>query len=426
MGSVKMKFVPAPANDFRDFYETYFARCRALVPNIRVIAAKWTFEDLIPGLSDFDTRFVVDNAMTVDDWHEMSLAVGRVHGEMATEFKHWARNLEHLPGLNFTVGEMMHPLLSYPEFLQWTFFAGARDAIDSIETVLAAHKWSNRDEVYHLKKVATYFGPYIRGIDPPINMGVWESKYPLHSRFMHYFTPPVQAIVSLAQQRTVRGKLEALRLARETLPNPEVIDLIFHVLENHYEIPELYAEPRLTELERQLDDYLRDAWAAITAQVTLIPGSAEDTRETLAAKVNAIAIDPIELFFSSANFTRLMKGRLLFYAQEIPWFDAIWLIKNELERIVQNFCTAPLEAYALARFGTELEADQVLDRLRGNLLTEKEVDGVRKFVEVAGAPLIAGEEKAQAQAAAEIFEPVLSVYEKLNCGMLTVAESERR
>ena len=292
--------------------------------------------------------------------------------------------------------------------------------------MLAAHKWSNRDEVYHLKKVATYFGPYIRGIDPPINMGVWENKYPLHSRFMHYFTPPVQAIVSLAQQRTVRGKLEALRLARETLPNPEVIDLIFHALENHYEIPELYAEPRLTELERQLDDYLRDAWAAITAQVTLIPGSAEDTRETLAAKVNAIAIDPIELFFSSANFTRLMKGRLLFYAQEIPWFDAIWQIKNELGPIVQNFCTAPLEAYALARFGTELKADQVLDRLRGNLLTEKEVDGIRKFVEVAGAPLIAGEEKAQAQAAAGIYEPVLSVYEKLNCDMLTVAESERR
>lgn len=75
MGDVRMKFAPAPANDFRDFYETYFARCRALVPNIRVIAAKWTFEDLIPGLSDFDTRFVVDNAMTVDDWHEMSLAV---------------------------------------------------------------------------------------------------------------------------------------------------------------------------------------------------------------------------------------------------------------------------------------------------------------------------------------------------------------
>jgi len=58
-----MKFAPAPDNDFRDFYETYFARCRVLVPNIRVIAVKWTFEDFIPGLSNFDTRFVVDNAM---------------------------------------------------------------------------------------------------------------------------------------------------------------------------------------------------------------------------------------------------------------------------------------------------------------------------------------------------------------------------
>ena len=80
----------------------------------------------------------------------------------------------------------------------------------------------------------------------------------------------------------------------------------------------------------------------------------------------------------------------------------------------------------MARFGTELAADQVLDRLRGNLLIEKEIDGVRKFVEIAGAPVISGEEKAPAQAAAGIYEPVLSVYEKLNCDMLTVAESERR
>src|SRR4051794_24647414 len=86
-----INFTPAPANDFDAFRREYFARCRARVPQICAVAAKWSFEDLIPGLSDFDTRFIVANGMTPDDWKRMSLEVGRVHTEMAREFPHWAR-----------------------------------------------------------------------------------------------------------------------------------------------------------------------------------------------------------------------------------------------------------------------------------------------------------------------------------------------
>lgn len=417
-----MNFEPAPTNDFRDFFEAYFNRCRALAGNIRVVAAKWTFEDLVPGLSDFDTRFVVDSAMTVDDWHAMSLAVGRVHTELAVEVKQWARNLEHLPGLNLTTNELTHPLLYYPEFSQWTFYDGDPDVIDHAETVLSQRQWSARDEIYHLKKIATYFGPYMRGIDPPINVGPWESKYPLHSRFMHYFTPPVQAMVSLAQKRTVRGKLESLRLARNILPNPRTIDLLFDVLDQHYETPDLYAEPRLTELERELERYLCDAWEAIGENITLIEAVPDDTRQTINGKVNAVPIDPIETFFGAAKFARLMKGRLLFYSSEINWFDAIWLIENELGRIVTNLCIKPLTSYGLARFGEPLDADAVLDRLRGNLLDGDMVDGIRRFIAIASKPLKKGYEKQQARACADAYEPVLAVVEALSTDLLILAE----
>lgn len=419
-----MNFEPPPVNDFRNFFGTYFERCRNLAPNIRVVAAKWTFEDLIPGLSDFDTRFIVDDTTTVDDWHAMSLAVGQVHTELAVEVKHWARNLEHLPGLNLTVGEITHPLLYYPEFSQWTFYGGDAESIETIESVLARRTWSGRDEIYHLKKIATYFGPYMRGIDPPVNVGPWENKYPLHSRFMHYFTPPVQAMVSLAQRRTVRGKLESLRIARQTLPNPQVIDLIFDALDKHYELPSLYEEPQLTQLETDLERYLNEAWAHIGEHVTLIEPADDETRQTLAAKVHAIPVDPIEAYFAGTKFARLMKGRLLFYGSDIAWFDSIWLIENEIGRIVNNFCIKPLEAYGLARFGEALDADAVLDRLRGNLLDSNLVDGVRRFMRVAGAPLEKGKEKQQAREAAEVYEPVLSMIERLSADMLALAEDK--
>lgn len=420
-----MNFAALPANEFRTFFETYFQRCRCVVPKIRVIAAKWAFEDLIPGLSDFDTRFIVDNTMTLDDWHEMSLAVSRVHTDLAGEFRHWARILEHLPGVNLTVDEVSLAPLYCPEFSQWTFYDGPRDLIGTIESTLAKRTWSSQDEIFHLKKIAAYFGPYRRGIDPPINLGVWENKYPLHSRLMHYFAPPVQAMVSIAQRSTVRGKCESLRLARRILPNPQVIDLVFDVINAHYELPSLYVEPALAELERQLARYLSDAWGAIARQVTVIEPTVDDTCTTITEKVQAIPIDdPTGMFFEGAKFGRLMKGRLLFYASNLAWFDSILLIENELHRIVRNLCVRPLQAYALACFDEKLEADTVLECLSGNVLAREEVDGVKRFVALVESPLVKGREKERARAAAEAYEPVLSMLETLIASMRTFIGEE--
>jgi hypothetical protein len=213
-----MDLAPRPENDFRRFIETYDARCRDACPQIRSIVGKWEFEDLIPGLSDFDTRFVVDDSTTADDWAQMSLAVGAVHTELALQEPQWARILEHLPGVNLTAAEATHPAMYSPEFRLWTFYRGSPEITAAIESSLQSRPWSARDELFHLKKIAVYFGPYQRGLDPPVNLGPWEAKYALHSRLMHYFTPPVQAAVSLATRRSVRGKLASLRMARELRP----------------------------------------------------------------------------------------------------------------------------------------------------------------------------------------------------------------
>ena len=133
----------------------------------------------------------------------MSVAVGDVHTRLAREAPRWARILEHLPGLNLTRNEMTSPVTYYPEFQQWTYYKGDGQVLGSIRTCLARKRWASRDEAFHLKKFSMYYGPYIRGIDPPVNLGKWENKYPLHSRFMHYFSPPVQSAVSIVRTRGV-------------------------------------------------------------------------------------------------------------------------------------------------------------------------------------------------------------------------------
>jgi hypothetical protein len=399
-------FAPRPENDFRRFIDTYFTRCREVCPKIQALAGKWEFEDLIPGLSDFDTRFVVDDSTTADDWAEISLAVGAVHAELAREEPQWARILEHLPGINLTAAEATNPVMYSPEFRQWTFYLGCPEIITAIESSLQDQPWSARDELFHLKKIAVYFGPYQRGIDPPINLGPWEAKYALHSRLMHYFTPPIQAAVSLAKRRSVRGKLDSLRLARELFGQPLVIDRVFDTVARHYEAPDLYDAPRLESLERELEGYLQGAWARLAGCVSLVEVDPADSREDLRRKTAAVGHDPADALFSSLRFARLLKGRLLFYARSIPWFDSEWLIHNELGRLVANFYRTPLVAYGQIRFSAKLAPEEVLDRLRGNLLDSEVCDGVNNLVDLVRTPLVSGQERQRATGVAVAYDAI--------------------
>lgn len=420
-----MTFAPAPPNDFRQFIDTYHARCRDAFDGIIVIAGKWNFEDLIPGLSDFDTRFIVVDPMSPARWSEMSLAVGRVHTELCREFPQWNRKLEHLPGLNLTLSELTDPFFYYPEFRQWTFYQGHDEPMKQIARYLESRGWSSRDELFHLKKIATYFGPYQRGIDPPVNIGPWQSKYPLHSRYMHYFLPPVQSILSLLRREPVRGKMESLRLAKELLPNPRVIDQIMRSVAAHYEQPTEYVEPRLGEIERDLDRYLRDAYATLAGKLTLIEFDSAETRQGLQRKLSAVPIDPVESFFEGTKFCRLMKGRLLFFAESITWFDTDFLIRNELGRIVTNFYAKPLKAYGVAAFGRELPPDEVLRRVNGRLLSPEICEGLQRFAATASSPIQSDRAKQQARDVAMNFEPVLEALEILGQDLRKHAKSGR-
>ena len=87
-----MRFAPRPENDFADYIRTYYRECRARFDGIEAIAGKWMFRDLIPGMSDFDTRFIVRDGMTADDWCRMSTAVGEAHLRLGYEKERYVFN----------------------------------------------------------------------------------------------------------------------------------------------------------------------------------------------------------------------------------------------------------------------------------------------------------------------------------------------
>ncbi len=416
-------FAPKPANIFRDHIREYFERSRSACPRIEAITGKWDYGDLIPGMSDFDARFLFSDDTAPDEWPDISRAVGRVHTEICRERSERARILEHLPGINLMWREAADPLSYYPEFHQWTAYHGSADKIGAFGEYLAQRPWDESDEFFNVRKFATYFTPYDRSIDPPINLHEFESKYPLHSRFMHYFCPPVQSLASIALGRMVRGKMESLKLARGLFPNPGVIDMIVETLDRHYEVPELYDEPRISELEGILYNYMRDAFHVVRPRITVIETNPGDTAKELGAALARRGGNVLEKFFDGAKFCRLMMGRILFYAEEIPWFDSGWLIRHELGRDRKMFYEATFSAFARIAWETDLSPDDSLARCRGEFLDDEEIRAVRAYADVFVEPYDPAHIKRFALRVADMMEPFQMAMEKLGAAGRTIVRS---
>ena len=80
-----MKFAPRPENDFADYIRTYYEACRYRCDKIEAIAGKWMFRDLLPGMSDFDTRAPIRALKTRP--RSRSMVSGPTNGTAAGRFR---------------------------------------------------------------------------------------------------------------------------------------------------------------------------------------------------------------------------------------------------------------------------------------------------------------------------------------------------
>lgn len=406
-------FAPEPDNIFRSHIDEYYERTKEVCPQLEAICGKWEFEDLIPGLSDFDTRFFFSDDVLPEQWPGISRAVGKVHADICREDPGRARILEHLPGINLKWEEALESSSFYPEFKQWTIYRAPEDKKADFEQYLESRPWDEVEELFNVKKFALYFTPYDRNIDPPINLKEYENKYPLHSRIMHYFCPPLQSSVCLKLKRMVRGKTESFRLARDLFPNGEVIDLILDIIGHHYEVPEYYVEPLLYEFETKLFEYLQDVLRIIQQDITVIEASPDDTSKDLKEKLSHVTVGVWNRFFDGAKFCRLMMGRLNFYAEDIPHFDSIWLIKNELNRIRRLFFETTFSALGMIMWGVEMSAGETLERCRNEYITEQEYAAVKAYADAFGKQCDDPAVKTYASEIAGIIGPFQVVLDKL-------------
>ncbi len=379
---MKMHFAPEPENDFADYIASYYRECQCRFPAIEAIAGKWMFRDLIPGMSDFDTRFIVNDNVGCREWQEMSQIIGETHLRLARRHPSWARNLEHLPGINLTWSELVDGNTYYPEYRQWTFYHSAvptklTDALAQLEE----RHWSVEDEHFFLKKFCLYYGRYDRKIDPAVNLGVHENKYPLHSRIMHYFLPPLQAAMMLINRNIIAGKFEVLEWGSAYFKDISGWDLIWDIMQAKYMNEFHYQEKNLVLLENILEQILQTAMLKLRKYVTIIPESAGVDINLWKAALNCVKINPSMKIFDSSKFCRLMKGRLYFYGHAPDCFDSTWPIQNEFARMNSSYLQVPFLTFAEVFLKDKLNScADVFDKMRKNgMLSAGQHDALLRF-----------------------------------------------
>ena len=411
-----MKFEPRPQNDFAEFMDLYYQACSAKVPKIEAMAAKWDFGDLIPGLSDYDTRFIYADDMTVDDWCSMSMAVGQVHLDICRSHPKWSRILEHLPGINIMWSELTDPRLYYPEYKQWTYYRTKNSSIlESAQKKLCDMAWSPEDEYFHLKKFILYYGRYNRTIDPAVNCGPFTNKYPLHSRFMHYFVPPVQSAVSIITKTNIRGKAEALRMAADLFPEIDTFNETLDIVNKHYEVPHLYEEENLVRLEDRLEKTLKLIALRLAGVLTLVDDACSKNVSEWKLNFKSFVPLPAISLFENAKFARQMKGRLYFYINAPTHFDNQWVIENEINRINQLLFVAPFGTFWRIKTLQIVDPTNVLDGFGEFGFTDKEIEAARIFDQLTRPPIVASRHK-------DIAVNLIPIYDAFFHGLHKVME----
>jgi len=410
-----MQLPHMPECDFSLFIRAYFETCRERCGRIEALAGRSSTRDLVPGLSDFDGRFVAADDTSVEDWCRMSAAVGEAHLDLCRRLPRWARALEHPPGANLMWRELVSESLYWPEARQWTFCHTADPRkLDSARGVLLSRPWDAKDEAYHLRRFCLYHGRYDRTIDPPINVGAGRAKYPMHSRLLHYFAPAVNAAMCLLDRQHHAGKLDALELASARFPAMRCWEPVWEILDARYEAPRWYEEPRLTLLEDLLEEGLNDLAAAVREAVTLAPAEAGTDVRAWGRALDAAPPDPVSIIFDGVRFSRLMKGRLWFFANAPDGFESDGLIQNELGRIGRNFFAAPFRAFLRLKTGEVVEDPAaILDNLSG-LLTAGEMTCTREYVRLTSRPCRAGGERQRALALVEVFDGFYSALSRIS------------
>jgi len=376
--------VKPATNEFAQFAQAYFSPCKREFGDLETLSAKWNPEDMIPGLSDFDGRLIVAGTVGPEGMVKLDEVVSGVHMQLCLEYPRWARILEHTPGIAVTWDELYDPRLYNPETRMWCPHLGDVEAFEAFERHLACIPWQQCDEYFYLKKFAYYFSPYQRGIDPAINLGIFEPEYAWHSRAMHYFVPAIQAAIAVIKRKAIRGKLDVVRLWKDMLPNETIFDEIIEMTSKQYAFGGLTNDQALRLFENRLFDVLCTIKELVFEAADIVRLAPEDDIDKLRAQLKSSPPDPLMVLFNGIRFGRIRKSRYVFYTESPEFFASDRLLEGEFVNWTREVLVrAVLQAYGRLRCGkSDARLEEIIEAICPNVIDNRQADILRTMYEV--------------------------------------------
>lgn len=298
---------------FQDVADTIGSQLNKTNSHAVALVAKWTREDLVPGLSDMDFRVICDESVTEDDWVQIDHRIGQIHCQMVAEHPEWNRINEHTAGAGISLAELKGGQFHHPEYSTWTVWWGRESEIsDTIQRSLARPLVA-LDESFHFKRFLSYYSPYIHGIDPPINLGEFEPKYPLHSRCWHYFAPPMVSAATILARKHFTGKRAALNWLMSHGYAVRQVEAVLEQVDSHYETPEMHDSAALQRFEQLLFKAFEELLDPVIASIECFKVPADQSQKELLKQFRHQTVDPFISFLENVRFSRIRAGRYHFY-----------------------------------------------------------------------------------------------------------------
>jgi hypothetical protein len=402
----------------RDFFELidwFGERWSAEFPAFAVWTCKWRPEDLIPGLSDLDARVICDD-IGPEEWVRLDELAAQTQLEVLLARPEWARKLEHTPGVCSTKSEVLDPALFQPEMRTWDYYWGDRQVFNEIREFVRSRGWEPVDEYYFLaQRFVPWCTPYNRSIDPPINIPAHIlPKYALHSRVMHYFVPCIMAGLPVITRHTVTGKREALYRWLQLYPNEPVLHEAIHLLDVNYEVSWLEDEQQWYAFEERLWRFIQKITPEVLRAVTIVDLGDDLSLTNLRRQLSALPGEPMMTLYNGVRFSRIRKGRWVFYLNAPDWFDSGHVSQWEIRWLASTFTRSLFDAYSQLKFGQKgLPLDELLSLVPPNLVDENDRRIVRQVFAAGSGKPTAAEARERLRQAADVYSDYYRLLERL-------------
>ncbi|MHB0877094.1 MAG: hypothetical protein ACYC5O_13740 [Anaerolineae bacterium] len=374
----------------------YYARCSARFPALAAVVSRGPLADVLPGLSDVDLRLLCDD-VGPDDWGPLDEAVLAVHGELAGRGPEAARLLQHPPGACFLLTELSDPRLLHPEARLWQWCDGTAAAHDVVAGL--AGGWSERDEVYHLRRYLAACGDWSAdpsGTTAGHNCGC-------RGALVHFLLLALEAALSLEAGRVQPGRLRALATFREREPGNPVLAQVDAAVtgDEHGDAADCRA---LRESARAFLIGLAPRLAqALGREQGALP--APNWLRQRAARQQS---GPLLTLYDAVRFSRVRRAHFRFFLQ--AGGEADWLVANELATLRGLLLQPALTAYGSLRWGPVAAAPRLaLTRLTGEL-SAAESDAIARLLMLSEATSAA---RAALAEAADLYPTYQRVLERL-------------